>query len=234
MSRGLKPKNLSRAPQYPPPRHCHVLQMTILLARWWFLLDDEPMKPVSLVADMLLAMHFALDPYLYVLQHWTLVKSICLRRAGRRNNGRNGVGGGGGSGGGGDVAAWAVKEVLITVAKDFARYIRSSGGGAWVSLARPVPLHTRPIDSSPDRRHTVVRSAPVLGGGHIDRKTSATVVQPVPLVRRWGGGLARKFFSKFRKIFDLYPAGQPRRQTTVPEFTTTRRRIDVFRSVGRK
>lgn len=57
--------------------------MSILLAR--FVLDEDKIRPFSIAADMLLAMHFVLDPYLYVLQHWTLVKSICLRPAKKKN-----------------------------------------------------------------------------------------------------------------------------------------------------
>ncbi|VVC45064.1 GPCR, rhodopsin-like, 7TM,G protein-coupled receptor, rhodopsin-like [Cinara cedri] len=55
---------------------CWVPQMICIpLARF---VDESKIKPVSIAADLLIAMHFALDPYLYVLQHWTLVKSICL------------------------------------------------------------------------------------------------------------------------------------------------------------
>ncbi|XP_022163083.1 prostaglandin D2 receptor [Myzus persicae] len=62
---------------------CWVPQMiAIPLSRF---LDDSKIKPFYIAADMLLAMHFALDPYLYVLQHWTLVKSICLRPQNKKN-----------------------------------------------------------------------------------------------------------------------------------------------------
>jgi hypothetical protein len=48
-------------------------------------MDDAKIRPFYIAADMLLAMHFALDPYLYVLQHWTLVKSICMRPQNKKN-----------------------------------------------------------------------------------------------------------------------------------------------------
>ncbi|XP_050532385.1 rhodopsin, GQ-coupled isoform X2 [Daktulosphaira vitifoliae] len=56
---------------------CWVPQMiSIPLAR---LTSEEKAKPFYIAADLLIALHFALDPYLYVLQHWTLIKSICPR-----------------------------------------------------------------------------------------------------------------------------------------------------------
>lgn len=43
--------------------------------------NESKLKPLLYVADILLALHFALDPYLYVLHHWQLIKSIFLRPA---------------------------------------------------------------------------------------------------------------------------------------------------------
>ncbi|XP_060839313.1 prostaglandin D2 receptor-like isoform X1 [Rhopalosiphum padi] len=63
---------------------CWVPQMiSIPLSR--FIDDETKIRPFTMAADMLLAMHFTLDPYLYVLQHWTLVKSICLRPKNKKN-----------------------------------------------------------------------------------------------------------------------------------------------------
>lgn len=58
-------------------------QISIPLSR--FIDDETKIRPFTIAADMLLAMHFALDPYLYVLQHWTLVKSICLKPKNKKN-----------------------------------------------------------------------------------------------------------------------------------------------------
>ncbi|XP_025199103.1 prostaglandin E2 receptor EP4 subtype-like [Melanaphis sacchari] len=64
---------------------CWVPQMIAIPLSRWFIVDESKVKPFFIAADMLLAMHFALDPYLYVLQHWTLVKSICLRPKNKKN-----------------------------------------------------------------------------------------------------------------------------------------------------
>lgn len=67
-------------------------QVSILLARF-AATNSNKFTPFYVAGDLLIAMHFTLDPYLYVLQHWTLVKSICLRS----NNRKNPRGSGGGS-----------------------------------------------------------------------------------------------------------------------------------------
>ncbi|KAE9523391.1 hypothetical protein AGLY_015943 [Aphis glycines] len=59
------------------------MRISIPLSR--FIDDEIRIRPFTIAADMLLAMHFALDPYLYVLQHWTLVKSICLKSKNKKN-----------------------------------------------------------------------------------------------------------------------------------------------------
>ncbi|VVC45065.1 GPCR, rhodopsin-like, 7TM,G protein-coupled receptor, rhodopsin-like [Cinara cedri] len=64
---------------------CWIPQMiTIPLAR--FISDENQIKPLFFVADLLSALHFVMDPYLYVLQHCTLVKSICLNREARKSS----------------------------------------------------------------------------------------------------------------------------------------------------
>lgn len=64
--------------------HYHTLQITIPLAR--FISDENKIKPIFIAADLFTALHFIMDPYLYVLQHHTLVKSICLTRETRKSS----------------------------------------------------------------------------------------------------------------------------------------------------
>ncbi|KAE9523533.1 hypothetical protein AGLY_016085 [Aphis glycines] len=56
---------------------CWVPQMiSIPLTR--FVEDESRVLPFTIAGDILLAIHFPLDPFLYVLQQWTLVKSVCF------------------------------------------------------------------------------------------------------------------------------------------------------------
>ncbi|KAF0757932.1 prostaglandin D2 receptor-like [Aphis craccivora] len=56
---------------------CWVPQMiSIPLTR--FVEDESRILPFTIAGDILLAIHFPLDPFLYVLQQWTLVKSVCF------------------------------------------------------------------------------------------------------------------------------------------------------------
>ncbi|XP_025199536.1 prostaglandin E2 receptor EP4 subtype-like [Melanaphis sacchari] len=56
---------------------CWVPQMiSIPLSR--FVEDESEIRPFIITTEMLLVIHLALNPYLYVLQHWTLVKTIFL------------------------------------------------------------------------------------------------------------------------------------------------------------
>ncbi|XP_025414807.1 melanopsin-like [Sipha flava] len=41
--------------------------------------DDNKMRPFNIVSDMLIVVHIILDPYLYVLQHWKLIRSAFLQ-----------------------------------------------------------------------------------------------------------------------------------------------------------
>lgn len=50
--------------------------------------DNKMMRLMFFLTDMLLILHFTLDPYLYVLHHWELIKMIVLR-TGQRDIQRN-------------------------------------------------------------------------------------------------------------------------------------------------
>ncbi|XP_026812296.1 prostaglandin E2 receptor EP4 subtype-like [Rhopalosiphum maidis] len=64
---------------------CWVPQMiSIPLSR--FIEDDLKIRPFIITTDMLLVIHFALNPYLYVLQNWKLLKTIFYLRPKIRKN----------------------------------------------------------------------------------------------------------------------------------------------------